>query len=49
MKAGAITHKNARRPTEMPRENVNPTLSNRNKHLYFTTQKTAHVTSCDQN
>lgn len=49
MKAGATPHKNARHPTEMPHENVNRTLSNRNKHLYFTTQQAAHVTSCDQN
>lgn len=47
--SGATPHKNARHSTEMPHENVNLTLSNRNKHLYFTTHKTSHVTSCDQN
>jgi hypothetical protein len=49
MKVGTTPHKNARHPTEIPHENVNRKLSNRNKHLYCTTQKTAHVTSCDQN
>jgi hypothetical protein len=49
MQAGATPHRNATHPTEMPRENVNRTLNNRNEHMHFTTQKTAHVTTRDQN